>query len=70
MYLGALANPSLTSIKLPVPEIANEMVNLAMSVDLEKSQHGVEKVFSPTCLLERESVSALTMPTVKSKIRI
>jgi len=70
MYLGALANPSLTSIKLPVYEIANEMVNLAMSVDLDKSEHGVEKVFPPSCLLERESVSALTMPTVKSKIRI
>lgn len=68
LYLGALANPSLTTIQLPVPEIAQAMVNLALSTGLEQAEPGVEKIFQPSCLVERESVAAVSTLATEKKI--
>ena len=54
LFLAALSNPLLTTVHLPVREMATAMVELAMKppgADVER-----ERVFAPSRLVERESV--------------
>lgn len=58
-FISALSNPMLTTVQLPVPDMARAMVERAVrpraDADLDESQ----RVFAPTRLLERESVAAV-----------
>jgi len=59
LFLSALSNPTLTTVVLPVPEMARAMVELAMTPP-ETSQDDTEareRVFAPPRLIERESVA-------------
>ncbi len=53
LFLGALANPPLTTVQLPVREMALAMVERVMSPDAS------EQVFAPAGLVERGSVARL-----------
>jgi DNA-binding LacI/PurR family transcriptional regulator len=61
LYLSALSNPSLTTVHLPVREMARAMVELAMTphdqLRDDDDGDGRERVFTPTQLVERESVA-------------
>ncbi|CAN5608593.1 LacI family DNA-binding transcriptional regulator [soil metagenome] len=64
LFLSALSNPSLTTVQLPITDMARAMVNCACGPRSEKSR---ELVFTPT-LVERESVAAPpARATVKGK---
>lgn len=52
LALAALANPPLTTVQLPVREMARAMVECALSGE------GGEHVFAPAALLQRGSVAA------------
>jgi len=60
LYLSALSNPSLTTVHLPVREMARAMVELAMTPHdrlRDDDGDGRERIFTPTQLVERESVA-------------
>jgi DNA-binding LacI/PurR family transcriptional regulator len=56
LFLAALSNPRLTTVHLPVREMATAMVELAMAAAAEVAER--DRVFTPTQLVERESVAA------------
>ncbi len=57
-FLAALSNPGLTTVALPVREMAHVMVEQAMSPRLGTEAAGPDLVFTPTHLVERESAAA------------
>ena len=56
-FLSALSNPALTTVQLPVPEMAQAMVERAMHSHTDSDTAKSKKVFAPTQLIERESVA-------------
>ena len=59
-FLSALSNPALTTVQLPVPEMARAMVDRVMHPHPDADADADESrwVFAPTQLIERESVAA------------
>jgi DNA-binding LacI/PurR family transcriptional regulator len=57
LFLASLSNPMLTTVQLPVREMAQAMVERAIGSDTRPSAGGHEIVFTPTHLIERESVA-------------
>lgn len=64
LFLATLSNPSLTTVQLPVREMAREMVALAMSSDGDERP---ERVFAPDGLAHRESVAAPLADATRSR---
>ncbi|HEY4956236.1 MAG TPA: substrate-binding domain-containing protein, partial [Caldimonas sp.] len=58
LFLAALSNPMLTTVALPVREMAEAMVERALRPASDKAASEHEIVFTPTQLIERESVAA------------
>jgi DNA-binding LacI/PurR family transcriptional regulator len=58
LFLAALSNPMLTTVQLPVREMAQAMVERAIGAGADPKASGHEIVFTPTHLIERESVAA------------
>jgi len=56
-FLSALSNPMLTTVQLPVPEMALEMVERVMNARPDSITEDSRQVFAPTRLIERESVA-------------
>lgn len=56
MFLSALSNPALTTVQLPVRQMAEAMVEQVMQATVRPGRP--EKMFTPTVLIERESVAA------------
>lgn len=61
LFLSALSNPMLTTVQLPVREMAQAMVELAMLAP-EDTAASRERLFTPTLLVERESVAPPPSP--------
>ncbi|NMM03246.1 LacI family DNA-binding transcriptional regulator [Paraburkholderia sp. RP-4-7] len=57
LFLSAISNPALTTVQLPVTEMARAMVERAMSRQSGQESNASELVFTPTHLIERESVA-------------
>ena len=60
LFLSALSNPMLTTVQLPVREMAQAMVELAMLAPDDTASR--ERIFTPTNLIERESVAPPPSP--------
>jgi len=58
-FLATLSNPRLTTVALPVREMARAMVEQAMSPHPSTASKGSDLVFTSTQLIEGESVAAL-----------
>ena len=58
LFLAALSNPMLTTVQLPVREMARAMVERALRPDAAEPAREHEIVFTPSHLIERESVGA------------
>jgi DNA-binding LacI/PurR family transcriptional regulator len=58
LFLGALCNPALTTVQLPVPDMARAMVECAMRGPADARAAPSERVFEAIALIERESVAA------------
>ncbi|MGU7778562.1 LacI family DNA-binding transcriptional regulator [Burkholderia sp. PU8-34] len=56
-FLSAISNPALTTVQLPVPEMAAEMVRRVMRQDDEGASHPEQSVFGGVVLIERDSVA-------------
>jgi len=56
LFLSALSNPMLTTVQLPVRDMARAMVEIAIGPDAGTTAVESERVFTPTLLVERESV--------------
>jgi DNA-binding LacI/PurR family transcriptional regulator len=64
LFLAALSNPALTTVRLPVPEMARAMVDEVMKADLSPKSPPFARVFDQVRLVERESVAP---PAVTSR---
>lgn len=58
MFLSAFTNPMLTTVQLPMREMARVMVEKVMSAHANGNDEIRETIFMPTHLIERESVSS------------
>lgn len=58
-FIAALSNPMLTTVQLPIPEMAQAMVERAVHPHAGPDQDPRPVVFAPTQLIERESVATL-----------
>jgi DNA-binding LacI/PurR family transcriptional regulator len=56
LFLAALSSPMLTTVQLPVREMARAMVEIAIRPDAGTTAVDGDRVFTPTLLVERESV--------------
>jgi len=56
LFLAALSSPMLTTVQLPVREMARAMVEIAIRPDAGTTAVYGDRVFTPTLLVERESV--------------
>ena len=66
LFLSALSNPALTTVQLPVREMARAMVERVMNPAGSLDGNSADLVFTPTHLIERESVAP---PRVKPRSR-
>ena len=57
-FLSALSHPMLTTVQLPVPELARAMVERVMNPQPDAEMGPALSVFPPTRLIARESVAA------------
>ncbi len=57
LFLAALSNPALTTVQLPIREMAQAMVERAMKREADLAQEEREMVFTSNRLIERESVA-------------
>lgn len=57
LFLSALANPALTTVELPIHEMAAAMVETVLGAGAAAGDAGAERLFAPTRLIERESVA-------------
>ena len=57
LFLAGLSNPTLTTVELPVVEMAQAMVERVMRPPLDANADELERVFAPTRLIQRESVA-------------
>lgn len=72
LFLAALSNPALSTVQLPIPEMARAMVERAMAeraVGDATAREGEarELVFTPTHLIERESVAPPPAEAVRAR---
>lgn len=58
IYLAGLANPGLTTVQLPVCDMARAMVERAMRAEAPTDAADTDRVFPPERLVERDSVAA------------
>jgi DNA-binding LacI/PurR family transcriptional regulator len=58
LFLSALSNPRLTTVQLPVTEMARAMVERAMTRQRPPDANAENLVFKTTLLIKRESVAA------------
>jgi DNA-binding LacI/PurR family transcriptional regulator len=58
LFLAALSNPGLSTVQLPVPAMAQAMVEQVMQAATGAASTAREQVFSALELIERESVAA------------
>ena len=65
LFLSALSNPALTTVQLPVVEMAQAMVERVMSRLRAAATEATEQVFSAT-LIKRESVAPLLHADIKN----
>jgi DNA-binding LacI/PurR family transcriptional regulator len=65
-FLSALSNPMLSTVQLPVPEMARAMVERVMNPQPDFDDDANRKPFAPTALIVRESVAP---PPVVSRSR-
>jgi DNA-binding LacI/PurR family transcriptional regulator len=63
LFLSALSNPRLTTVQLPVPEMARAMVERALTRQSPSDVHADDQIFGTLSLFERESVAAPPAPT-------
>ena len=68
LFLSALSNPALTTVQLPVVEMAQAMVERVMSRLRDTATEATEQVFSAT-LIKRESVAPLLQPAIKNSYK-
>jgi DNA-binding LacI/PurR family transcriptional regulator len=66
-FIAALSNPMLTTVQLPIPEMAQAMVERAVHPHADPDLDPRQAVFAPTQLIERESVT--TPATVSRGVR-
>jgi DNA-binding LacI/PurR family transcriptional regulator len=57
IYLAGLCNPALTTVQLPVRDMARAMVDRAMQPEAPDDSTGTDQVFAPERLLLRASVA-------------
>ncbi|MEO7640786.1 MAG: substrate-binding domain-containing protein, partial [Ramlibacter sp.] len=57
MFLAGLSNPGLTTVQLPVREMARAMVEQVMQSPSADGGDGLGQIFMPKLLLERQSVA-------------
>lgn len=57
LFLSALSNPGLTTVQLPIREMARAMVERVMQAPGTDGGDGLGQVFTPTLLVERQSVA-------------
>lgn len=57
LFLSALSNPGLTTVQLPIREMARAMVERVMQAPGADEGDGLGQVFTPTLLVERQSVA-------------
>jgi len=58
MFLSAFTNPMLTTVQLPMREMARVMVEKVMGAHTDSNDAIRETIFMPMHLIERESVSS------------
>jgi len=58
LFLSALSNPMLTTVQLPIREMAEAMVEQVMQSGTAPAAPTRERVFTDLRLIERESVAA------------
>lgn len=58
IYLAGLSNPGLTTVQLPVRDMARAMVDCAMRGETSADAAPIDRVFPPERLVERDSVAA------------
>lgn len=58
LFLSSLSNPRLTTVQLPVPEMARAMVERALTRPAAADAHAGDRIFGTLALVERESVAA------------
>ena len=58
LFLAALSNPTLTTVQLPIREMARAMVEQVMQAGSGAASQARERVFAGVRLIERESVAA------------
>ena len=68
-FLSALSNPMLTTVQLPVPEMAQAMVERVMNPQAEPDKAPRKMVFAPSRLIERESVAPPATATLPRALR-
>ncbi len=57
LFLATLSNPKLTTVQLPIPEMARAMVERLMRPHADPYNDPRQVKFAPTGLIERESVA-------------
>lgn len=57
LFLSAVSNPTLTTVQLPIREMAHAMVEQVMAPRAGAGADADEQVFAPAGLIERESVA-------------
>ena len=70
LFLAALSNPGLSTVQLPVADMARAMVECAIEPKLEDQARSRARVFVPTLLVERESVARPPAPAAKKTTRV
>lgn len=65
LFLATLSNPMLTTVQLPIPEMARVMVERVMQPHPPPDQRAHKVMFEPIGLIERESVGP--PPTSRSR---
>ena len=69
-FLSTLSNPMLTTVQLPIPEMAQAMVDRVMKPHPDPDKDPRKVVFAPTRLIERESVAPFAAaPRTRGKTR-
>ncbi len=69
LFLAALSNPGLTTVQLPVADMAHAMVECAIAQRVEDEALAGERFFTHTLLVERESVAPPPVSARKSAIK-
>lgn len=68
LFLSALSNPMLTTVALPIRDMARAMVERAICPPTDATAAGTDEVFAPLQLIERESVAP--PPATRRKVAV